>query len=61
MFTVQNPTLIHNVCFFSFKDFYLFILERHRERGRDIGKGRSKAPCGEPDTGTGSQDPGIRT
>ena len=27
----------------SFKDFiYLFIHERHRERGRDIGPGRSK-------------------
>ena len=30
-----------------FKRFYLFIHERHRERGRDIGKGRSRLPVGE--------------
>ena len=28
--------------FFFFKRFYLFIHERHRERGRDIGRGRSR-------------------
>ena len=28
-----------------FKDFiYLFIHEKHRERGRDIGRGRSRLP-----------------
>ena len=26
--------------------FYLFIHERHRERGRDIGRGRSRLPVG---------------
>ena len=32
-------------CVFVFsKDFYLFINERHTERGRDIGKGRSRLP-----------------
>ena len=31
--------------------FYLFIHERLRERPRDIGRGRSKAPCGEPNAG----------
>ena len=32
------------MCLFFFKD--LFILERHRDRGRDIGKGRSRLPVG---------------
>ena len=30
------------------KRFYLFIHERHRERGRDIGRGRSRLPMGSP-------------
>ena len=28
------------------KRFYLFICERHRERSRDIGRGRSRLPVG---------------
>ena len=28
--------------FFIFEDFYLFTRERHTERGRDIGRGRSR-------------------
>ena len=31
------------VCFFT---FYLFIHESHRERGRDISRGRSRLPVG---------------
>ena len=35
------------VFFFSFfKRFYLFNHKRHRERGRDIGRGRSRLPEG---------------
>ena len=30
------------------KIFYLFIHERHRERGRNIGRGRSRLPAGSP-------------
>ena len=32
------------------KDFFkiLFIHERHTERGRDIGRGRSRLPVGSP-------------
>ena len=37
-----------------FLRFYLFIHERHREKGRDTGRGRSRLPGG-----TGSWDPGI--
>ena len=33
---------------FSFLIFYLFIHERHTERGRDIGRGRSWLPVGSP-------------
>ena len=35
---------------FSFfnKDFYLFILERHRKRERDTGQERSRLPAGSP-------------
>ena len=29
-----------------FLRFYLFIHERHRESGRDIGRGRSRLPAG---------------
>ena len=32
-------------CFFFFK-IYLFIPERHRERGRDTGRRRSRLPAG---------------
>ena len=31
---------------FFFLRFYLFIHERHRERGRDVGRGRSRLPTG---------------
>ena len=33
---------------FFFLRFYLFIHEGHREKGRDIGKGRSRFPVGGP-------------
>ena len=43
------------------KRFYLFIHERHTERGRDRGRGREKqAPCREPDTGLDPGTPGSR-
>ena len=32
-------------CFF-FKDFFLFVRERHKEGGRDIGRGGSRLPAG---------------
>ena len=36
-----------NIYLFSlFKIFYLFILERHRERGRDTGRGRTRTSHG---------------
>ena len=41
--------------FFSLR-FYLFIHERHTERGRDTGQGRTRLPAGEPDVGL---DPGT--
>ena len=37
--------------FYSIKfffEFYLFIYERHTERGGDIGRGRSRPPAGSP-------------
>ena len=43
--------------FFFFLRFYLFIHERHTERGRDIGRGRSSSLQGAR-CGTGSWDPG---
>ena len=47
----QNPHEVTRVfCFtFIFKDFYLFIHERHRDRGRDPGRGRSRLHAREPD------------
>ena len=39
----------------------LFIHERHRERGGDIGRGRSRLHTRSAWCGTGSQDPGILT
>ena len=33
---------------FVFSSFYLFIHDRHTERGRDIGRGRSRPPVGSP-------------
>ena len=39
----------YNILFNFFKDFYLLIHERHRERGRDI-EGEA-GPCGEHDVG----------
>ena len=45
------PHVLENrhVCplFFLKKRFYLFIHERHKDRGRDIGRVRSKLPCGD--------------
>ena len=48
---------------FKKRDFlYLFMRDREREkRGRDLGRGRSRLPCGEAQCGTPSQDPGIAT
>ena len=34
--------------YFFFLRFYPFIHERHRERGRDTGRGRSRLPIGSP-------------
>ena len=45
---------------FLFLIFYLFIHERHRERGRDIGRGRRRLPVRSP-MWTRFQDPGIPT
>ena len=46
----------------SFLRFYLFIHERHTERGRDIGRGRSRlhegSPMWEPDVGPHPRTPG---
>ena len=41
-----------------FERFYFFIHERHTERGRDIGRGRSRLPMGSPvwDSIPGPQD-----
>ena len=39
------------------KKFYLFIHERHRERGRHRQRGK-QAPCGEPDMGLDPRTPG---
>ena len=36
------------VIFFLFLRFYLFTHERHTERGRDIGRGRSRLHAGSP-------------
>lgn len=43
--------------------FYLFIHERHTERGRDTGKGRTRLPAGTliQDLIPGPQDPRIMT
>ena len=45
-FLGQDLDLIFFVSLFFFKRFYLFIHERHRERGRDIGRGRSRLSSG---------------
>ena len=51
----------HEVSFFFFlKRFLKFIHERHRERGRDIGRGRSRFVTGSPMPDS-ILDPGIRT
>ena len=42
-----------------FLRFYLFIHERHTERGRDIGRGRSRLPM-EPDMGLDPRTPRSR-
>ena len=39
------------------KIFYLFIHERHTDRGRDIGR-EKQAPCREPDVGLDPGTPG---
>ena len=45
--------LFHKIgrsCYFSFflLGFYLFFHERHTQRGRDTGRGRSRLPTGSP-------------
>ena len=44
--TDRIVNVINVVPFFFFYGFYVFIHERQRERGRDIGRGRSKLPAG---------------
>ena len=44
------------ICFLFLKIFYLFIHERHRERGRNIGRERSRLH--EPDVGLDPGTPG---
>ena len=46
--------------FILFERFYICIHERHRKRGRDTGRGKSRLPVGIP-IGTRSQDPRITT
>ena len=41
-----NETAQRDKVIFFFLRFYLFIYERHTERGRDIGKGRSRLQAG---------------
>ena len=41
--TIMITILVH---FFLFKIFYLFIHEGHTERGRDIGRGRTRLHAG---------------
>ena len=36
---------------------HLFIYERQKERGRDIGRGRSRLPCMEPEAGLDPRTP----
>ena len=36
----------NNIFLSLFKRYYLFIHERHRERGRDTGRGRTRLPAG---------------
>ena len=45
-----SVSALHIGCALFFLRFYLFIYEKHRERGRDTGKGRSKLPVGSPRT-----------
>ena len=55
-----SPTSPTNLTSSSFKKkerFYLFIHERHIERGRDIGRGKSRLPV-EPDVGLDPRTPG---
>ena len=46
--------------FLFLKRFCLFIYERHRKKGKDIDRGRSRLPVG-AQCGTPSKDPRIRT
>ena len=55
----QSPTrALFLIKTFFKKRFYLFIHERHRERGRDTGRGRSRLHAGSPtwDSIPGPQD-----
>ena len=47
-----------DVIFFFFFRFYLFTHERHRERGRDISRGRSRLPVGSSMWGLDPRTPG---
>ena len=52
-------SLVSREKLFFFKDFiYLFM--RDKERGRDIGAGRSRLPAGEPDAGFSPRTLGSR-
>ena len=49
------------IYFLFFKDFHLFILERHTQRERQRHRQREKwAPCREPDVGPDPRTPESR-
>ena len=56
---ISFPNILSD-CPFFFKIF-IYLLERHRQRGRDIGRGRRRLPIGRAWCGTWAQDPRITT
>ena len=56
--TGRHPAGIEGFTFFFSLRFYLFIPERHKERGRDIGRRRSRLPAESPMQGLIPKPPG---
>ena len=58
LFTLYNFYPINIYKFILFFNDFMYLFMRDTQRGRDIGRGRSRLPAGTPNVGLNSRTPG---